>query len=96
MTAKTPIMAASMSHTSRCEDLQSAGNPRMAFLHLSPQLNRNNESFSTKTRRPHQTARKWRMNMRDTDTRVGWKKVLEATLPLAGSLAAFLLMLAFH
>ncbi len=31
--------------------------------------------------------------MRDTDTRVGWKKALEATLPLAGSLAAFLLVM---
>jgi hypothetical protein len=36
------------------------------------------------------------MNMRDIDTRVGWKKVLEATLPLAGTLMAFLLMMAFH
>jgi hypothetical protein len=34
------------------------------------------------------------MNMRDIDTRIGWKRTLEATLPLAGSLLAFLLMMA--
>jgi len=34
--------------------------------------------------------------MRDIDTRIGWKKALEATLPLAGSLVAFLLMMAFR
>ena len=34
--------------------------------------------------------------MRDIDTRVGWKKALEATLPLVGSLVAFLLMMAFR
>jgi len=34
------------------------------------------------------------MNMRDIDIRVGWKKTLEAMLPLAGSLLAFLLMMA--
>jgi hypothetical protein len=31
--------------------------------------------------------------MRDIDTRSGWKRVLEATLPLAGSMTAFLLMM---
>jgi hypothetical protein len=34
--------------------------------------------------------------MHDIDTRVGWKKALEASLPLAGSLLAFLLMMAFR
>jgi hypothetical protein len=34
------------------------------------------------------------MNMRDIDTRAGWKIVLEATLPLAGSLVAFFLIMA--
>jgi hypothetical protein len=32
--------------------------------------------------------------MRDIDTRNGWKKALEATLPLLGSLMAFLVMMA--
>lgn len=31
--------------------------------------------------------------MRDIDTRVGWERALEATLPLVGSLVTFLLML---
>lgn len=34
--------------------------------------------------------------MRDIDTRVGWKQALEAMLPLAGSLVAFLLMMIFR
>jgi hypothetical protein len=34
------------------------------------------------------------MNMRDIDTRAGWEVVLEAVLPLAGSLVAFLLIMA--
>jgi hypothetical protein len=34
------------------------------------------------------------MIMRDTDTRDGWKRTLEATLPLVGSLLAFLLLMA--
>jgi len=36
------------------------------------------------------------MNMRDIDTRIGWKKAIEAALPLVGSLVAFLLMMAFR
>jgi hypothetical protein len=36
------------------------------------------------------------MNMRDIDIRVGWKKALEAVLPLMGTLLAFLLMMAFR
>jgi hypothetical protein len=34
------------------------------------------------------------MYMRDIDTRAGWKIVLEATLPLVGSLVAFFLIMA--
>jgi hypothetical protein len=34
--------------------------------------------------------------MRDTDLRAGWKMALEAALPLAGSLLAFLLIMAVH
>jgi hypothetical protein len=36
------------------------------------------------------------MNMRDIDSRADWKKALEATLPLMGSLVAFLLIMAFR
>jgi hypothetical protein len=36
------------------------------------------------------------MNMRSIDIRVGWKKALEAMLPLLGSLMAFLLMMALR
>jgi hypothetical protein len=36
----------------------------------------------------------WSMKMRDIDTRDGWKQALEATLPLVGSLLAFLLLMA--
>jgi hypothetical protein len=36
------------------------------------------------------------MNMRDIDIRVGWKKALEAMLPLLGSLMAFLLIMALR
>jgi hypothetical protein len=32
--------------------------------------------------------------MRDIDMRVGWERVLEAVLPLAGSLMAFILIMA--
>jgi len=32
--------------------------------------------------------------MRDIDLRVGWKKALEAMLPLLGSLMAFLVLMA--
>jgi len=35
------------------------------------------------------------MNMRDTDMCVGWKKPVEATLPLAESLKTLLLMVTF-
>jgi hypothetical protein len=34
--------------------------------------------------------------MRDIDTRDCWRQALEATLPLAGSLLAFLLLMAVH
>ena len=34
--------------------------------------------------------------MRDIDIRVGWKKALEAMLPLVGTLLAFLLAMAFR
>jgi hypothetical protein len=34
------------------------------------------------------------INMRDIDSRAGWKMALEAMLPLAGSLAAFFLIMA--
>jgi hypothetical protein len=36
------------------------------------------------------------MNMRDIDTRDGWKQALEATLPLLGSLLAFLILMALR
>jgi hypothetical protein len=32
--------------------------------------------------------------MRDIDIRVGWERALEAVLPLAGSLLAFILVMA--
>jgi hypothetical protein len=34
------------------------------------------------------------VNMRDIDMRVGWERALEAVLPLAGSLLAFILIMA--
>jgi hypothetical protein len=34
--------------------------------------------------------------MRDIDTRDGWKKTLEAMLPLGGTLVAFILMMVFR